>query len=99
MVLKRVGVWSVARIAGALYASLGLFFGAIFALVSIVAGGLLPTEGPDAAPAFLGVLFGAGAVVFLPIVYGSLGMVMAAISAGLYNLLARAVGGIEIELG
>ena len=43
-------------------------------------------------------LFGAGAVVILPIVYGCIGFVGGLIMAPLYNLVAKVVGGIEVEL-
>jgi hypothetical protein len=43
-------------------------------------------------------LFGAGSVIFLPIFYGILGFVLGLITALLYNLVARLVGGIQIEL-
>jgi hypothetical protein len=39
-----------------------------------------------------------GAVVFLPILYGLIGLVMGAVSAGLYNVLSRVVGGVEFEI-
>ncbi len=46
----------------------------------------------------LGLLFGVGAVVVMPIVYGLLGFVSALVGAALYNLVARVTGGIELEL-
>lgn len=101
MELKRVGVWSVAKISGALYAGIGLIIGAIFALISLLGAGLgagLAGEGQGGAPAFLGALFGVGAIIFLPIFYGLIGLVGGAISGGLYNLFARLVGGIELQL-
>jgi hypothetical protein len=39
-----------------------------------------------------------GAVIFLPIFYGIIGFVGGLISALLYNLIARLVGGIELEV-
>jgi hypothetical protein len=50
------------------------------------------------ATALIGVFLGAGAVVALPIFYGVLGFVFGALGAAIYNLAARLVGGIEIEL-
>jgi hypothetical protein len=52
----------------------------------------------DAPPAWVMVLFGSGAVIFLPIFYGLLGFVMAAIGAALYNLISQFVGGLELDL-
>jgi hypothetical protein len=34
----------------------------------------------------------------MPLLYGLLGLVVGAISAGLYNLFARLVGGLVVEL-
>lgn len=99
MVLKHIGVWSAARIAGALYAAMGLLIGAIFALIALVGGGLAAaSSSQEALPAVFGVVFGAGAIVILPVLYGGLGFVMAALAAALYNLLARHLGGLEVHL-
>lgn len=98
MVIRRFGVWSVAKLYGALLAAMGLLFGAIIALASMI-GGAAGAFGAD-APANAGpmaMLFGAGAVIFLPIFYGILGVVMGALSAALYNLAAGLFGGIEVE--
>lgn len=42
-------------------------------------------------------LFGAGAIVFLPLCYGVLGFVSTLIMAWLYNVAASVVGGVEIQ--
>jgi hypothetical protein len=54
------------------------------------------SEGDE--PAFIAAMLGVGAVIFLPIFYGVLGVVMGALSAALYNLFAGMVGGVKIEL-
>lgn len=99
MVLKRVGVWSAARIAGALYAGMGLVFGVLFAAASLLGAGFASAADSEGAMAsFVGVVFGCGAVVFLPLFYGVMGALMIAFSAWLYNLFAGMVGGIEVDL-
>lgn len=40
MVIRRVGVWSVAKLYGGMLAAMGLLFGLIFALVSLLGVGL-----------------------------------------------------------
>jgi hypothetical protein len=45
-----------------------------------------------------GVLFGVGAIVLLPILYGCMGFVVSLVGAWLYNLAAGAVGGIELTV-
>lgn len=99
MVVKRVGVWSAARLAGALYAAFGLLLGVILALFSLVGAGIASSAGgPDAPPAWMPIVFGVGGVIILPVLYGVMGLVATAVGAWLYNLFAGAVGGLEIEV-
>jgi len=97
MVLKRFGVMSCAKVAGTLYGLLGILFGGIFALVSTLGLALGQNASGD-APAWLGAMFGVGAIVLFPIFYGIMGFIGGLITAALYNLLAGFVGGIEVEL-
>ncbi|MFQ5877301.1 MAG: alpha/beta fold hydrolase [Acidobacteriota bacterium] len=94
MVLKSLGPVSCARISGTLYAVLGLFFGAVFSVISLAVPGVF-SRGPSDVVARL---FGVGAVVWLPILYGVVGFIGGLIAAALYNLLARVVGGVRVEL-
>jgi hypothetical protein len=100
MRLNRIGVGSAAKISGVMYGSFGLIAGGIFAIFALVGAGVagMAAEQGDAVPAFLGPLFGVGAIVLFPLLYGFFGLVMGAISAALYNLFARMVGGLELEL-
>lgn len=101
MVVRRIGVLSCGKVLGALYALLGLIIGvvyALFALLFAVIGIPTASESGDAlAGGVFGVLFGVGSVIFFPILYGILGFVGGIISAFLYNLISRFVGGIEVE--
>jgi hypothetical protein len=45
-----------------------------------------------------GPLIGACAIVAFPILYGAMGFVSTLVGAWLYNILAGAVGGIEMDL-
>lgn len=93
MVIRRFEPLSCAKIAGTLYVVLGLVFGAMFSLISlfgVFAGG-------DRSSPF-GAILGVGAIVLLPIFYGAMGFLSALIGAWLYNLLAGAVGGIEVDV-
>lgn len=96
MTIKRVGVMSVAKISGVLYATFGLLFGAIFSLISILGSAFGAAAGQE--DAWLGLMFGVGAIVILPIMYGVLGFVFTAIAAALFNFAARTVGGVELEV-
>jgi hypothetical protein len=99
MVIRHIGVWSVARLYGALSGSIGLLFGAIVALVAMAGGmaGVLDSSESGLASGGLGMMFGVGAVVFLPLCYGVMGVVVGAIGAALYNLFAGMFGGIELD--
>ncbi len=92
MIIKRVGPMSLARIAGTLYALLGLLIGGVFSLIAVVGGALGGSESGLA-----GVIFGAAAVVVLPLLYACVGVVGALVGAVLFNLAAGWVGGVQIE--
>ncbi len=93
MVVKSIGVLSVGKVVGCLYALLGLIIGGLFSLISLVGAA---AGGPDAGLAAL--LLGGGAIIIFPILYGVIGFVGGIVSAALYNLVASFTGGIEIEL-
>lgn len=98
MQIRSVGVGSVAKVAGALYAGLGLIIGACIALFSIVGLGFAASQQNGDMPAWLGPLFGVGAIVLAPLFYGLMGLIMGAITAALYNVVARMVGGVQIDV-
>jgi hypothetical protein len=74
---------------------MGLFFGGVITLFSIVGAAFVPDRG-DAG--LMGLFFGAAAVVLLPIFYGALGFITTLIGASLYNAIAGWVGGVELEV-
>ena len=96
IVVRRIGVLSLAKIQGTLYALLGLIIGAFVSLFALVGGALMNALGSSSDSQF-GMLFGAGAIIVFPILYGVLGFIIGLIIGGLYNLVAGMVGGIEIE--
>lgn len=93
MVVRRVGVFSLAKVSGALYALLGLLIGACITLFSLVGSAMVPKDA-----GFGGMIFGAAAIIVVPIFYGVLGFIMSAIMGALYNLIAGWVGGVEIDV-
>ena len=93
MVIRRVGPLSCAKIAGALYAVLGLLAGGLLSLAAM-AGGF--ADG-DSEFGVMGPLFGIGAIILLPILYGCLGFLGALLMTWLYNVAAGIVGGLEIH--
>lgn len=94
MILRRVGPLSLAKLSGLLYTIIGFVVGCFFALISLIGGAVNQEFGGRG----FGALFGVGAVILFPILYGVVGFVFSLIGAALYNLLAAWVGGIEVEL-
>lgn len=99
MVIRRISPWSCAKVAGVLQAAMGVIVGLLFSVIGFVAGSLggAMHETSFSGPA-MGLMFGAGAIVILPIVYGILGLVAGALSAFIYNMAAAVIGGIEIDV-
>ncbi|MFA6986729.1 MAG: hypothetical protein WC213_11040 [Arenimonas sp.] len=100
MVIKSMGVVSLAKLMGLLYAALGFLIGALFALFSLLGGGALLAAGGDEAGLGMGMMAGLGlfAIVLFPVFYGVLGFVSGLICAFLFNLTAKFTGGLEIEV-
>ncbi len=94
MVIKQVGPLSCAKIAGTLYAIIGVVIGAIFSIISLASGFGANSSGSAA----FGALMGAGAIVAFPILCGGMGFLTTLIAAWLYNVLAGLVGGVEVVL-
>ena len=93
MVIRRVGVLSVAKLYGAMMAAVGLCAGLLIAVASSI--GSAVSAGSQSFLPFAG--FGIAAIIVLPIFYAVVGFIGGLIGGALYNLFAGLVGGIEIE--
>jgi hypothetical protein len=99
MTINRVRPLSAGKVAGLLYALIGLLIGAMFSLVGLLGGAAASAAGEHEGPGMmLGAMFGVGAIVLFPIIYGVMGFIGALISAAIYNLVAGIVGGIEVDV-
>ena len=97
--LSRIGPGSAFKVGLVVYALLGLVVGICVALFSMVAGSLTGMMGPDAPAArMMGLGMGFGAILIFPIMYGIVGGIGGAIGAAIYNLVARWVGGLEVDI-
>lgn len=96
MVIKSVGVLSVARIAAAIYGIFGLIAGVFLSLMAVAGMGV--SEQVSSQASWLGPFFGFGAILALPVIYFVLGFLGGAIGAWVFNNVARGVGGLEIVL-
>jgi hypothetical protein len=90
--LKRIAPLSAGKICGILYGIIGLLFAPIFLVMSMMSAAL-----PDEQRTGL-MAFGIGAVVMFPILYAVIGFIGGILGAALYNLVAKWVGGIEVEV-
>jgi len=98
--LKRIGPGSAFKVGLVTYAILGLVIGACFAFISMIAGSLGGLAGSEAGAGAkaLGMGMGLGAIIIMPIAYGILGAIGAAIGAFIYNLAAGWIGGLEVDI-
>jgi hypothetical protein len=100
MLLRRIEPLSAAKIAGLIYALVGLPFAIVIWVVSLVglnSSGLSGSPFLPIAPGYI-VAGGAVAVIVLPIMYGCFCFVTTFIGVALYNLIARFTGGIRLEV-
>lgn len=98
--LKRIGPGSAFKVGLVTYAFLGLIIGACFAFFSMIArsiGGLAGSEAGVGARV-LGMGFGLGAIIVMPIMYGIIGGIGGALGALIYNLVAGWIGGLEVDI-
>jgi hypothetical protein len=92
--LKRIGVFSMAKFQGIMMAAVGLLLGVVGYLMQAVLLGTSSAETPEAQ---ISSILGPIVIVLFPIAYGIMGFVMGAVGAALYNLIAKWIGGIEVE--
>lgn len=100
--IKRFGVLSSAKIYGALMAIMGLIIGVIYGLFLMLFGAAMMSMSRGGSSAL-----GAGAssivaalamMVMFPVFYGVIGLIAGALGSVIYNLLAKLIGGLEIEI-
>lgn len=95
LAITRIDPLPIAKLMGVGHAIMGLLFGALFSVFSMI-GAIAGVAGGERS-ALIGLLFGAGAIVIAPIFYGLTGFVFGLLSAALYNVLAGRLGGMVIE--
>jgi len=95
MIIKSIRVLSLGKVLGSIYCGLGLIFGIILAVVSLL--GLGPVAEGAGQPAVLSLLLGGGAIIALPLLYGLFGCVTGLVVGTIYNFVAKLVGGLELE--
>jgi hypothetical protein len=94
--IKKFDPLSVMRISALCYAAMGLLEGVLFSAMF----SLVPRAAPNGQqmPPWLGILFGGFSIVIFPILFGVMGAIGGGLGAAIYNVSARYVGGIQVEV-
>ena len=93
-IVKSVGVMSVAKITGLIYGCIGLLAVPFFLIAGFARMFAANDKGSFPLAGATGLLF----AILAPLLYGGMGFVVGAISALIYNVAAKWVGGFEMEL-
>ena len=93
MILKKINVWSMAKVYGILMGIMGLILELFSGIFSLVFSQIPYQDGINPPFAALG----PASIIVFPIVYAVMGVIVGAITALIYNLAAKLVGGIELE--
>ncbi|SDR65472.1 hypothetical protein [Opitutus sp. GAS368] len=96
--LKRIAPLQAGKMLAAFYGLLSLLFVPFMLLFMAMGSFAARQQGGGAMPA-LPFMFGMGVgfMVLLPFFYAAMGFVFGVISAAVYNLLAKWIGGLELE--
>jgi hypothetical protein len=90
--IKRFAPLQLGKMMGICYGIMGLLFCPIFLLMALMSPHLPPQQR-------VGVMaFGTGFAIAMPFIYAIMGFVGGIVSAFVYNLIARWVGGVEVEV-
>ena len=96
MEITRIGVLSSAKIFAGIYFAIGLIIGVLSACFGLVIFGGVMADEPEIAT--IGGAFYLAGLCFFPITYGIIGFIAGAIVAVFYNIVAKYLGGIELDL-
>jgi hypothetical protein len=96
MELREIGPVSCAKVFALFYGAIGLIAGVIVAFVAAISTAV--GGGVEQMSPLLGGVFGVGAILFLPVLYACFGAIGGLVFSALYNVIARAVGGIQVTL-
>lgn len=97
MVIKRISPLSLGKIQALAGIVIGLIVGLLMFVMGTVLGSFSSASGvavPRGGLAMMGGL----SIIMLPILYGIFGFVGGVIGAWVYNIVAKWIGGIEIDL-
>ena len=90
--LKRIAPLQLGKMLACLYGIMGLIAAPFFLLMSMATANL------PAQQRGIFAIMGVGFALALPLLYAAMGFITGLIGAALYNLLAKWIGGIEVEV-
>lgn len=94
--LKRIEPLQLGKISGALYGLMSLIFVPFFLLAALIPGFMSQNgDGPSAA---ISIAIALAMAVFFPIIYAVMGFILGVISAFFYNVIAKRIGGIQVDV-
>jgi hypothetical protein len=95
--LKRIAPVQAGKVLGILYAAMSLLLVPIFLVMALVGAFAQPNQSNGGFGA-VAAGFMIGMALLLPVMYGVVGFIFGVISAAVYNLIAKRVGGFEFEI-
>ena len=98
MQIKRIGVFSFAKVYAVVLTGIGLLIFIPIGLIMMIFGAAAITQESGGAMAGVGIGLGLVYMVILPVVYGIIGFIFGAVTALIYNVAAGFVGGLELDL-
>jgi hypothetical protein len=98
--IKRVGVFSCAKIYAITLAAFGIIIGVIYGLLFMIVGGAMMAGGgrDSGAAGASSLVIGLIMMVAIPVLYGLIGFIAGIIGGVVYNVASGVVGGLELEL-
>jgi hypothetical protein len=90
--VKRIAPLQLGKMLAVLYGIMGLLFMPLFLIMSAFSSHMPAGQRGGMMP------FGAGFAIAMPIMYAAMGFVFGALGALIYNVVAKWVGGIEVEV-
>ena len=94
--IKKFEVLSVMRVSAICYGAMGLIEGAFLSGIFVMMP--MAATSQQRLPPWMGVAFGGLSVVLLPILFGLMGAIIGALGSVIYNVSAKYVGGIQVEV-
>jgi hypothetical protein len=90
--LKSIAPLQLGKILSILYGALGLLIVPVFLVMALVTPQMPESQRAGFAA------FGIGFALLAPVLYGAMGFITGVLGAAIYNLVAKWVGGIEVEV-